>query len=151
MHGNSYFKNKCFYYFSFRNGRCVQDYMSVPLDSSWVTQMKIKGHLHPHLKHRSFEHKTFGGIMMKNDGLKIKVIVLVILLQSVKFNMVVWRGKWTKFLLWVLCILIYPNYFKYVNKIKIWNKLCSFNCGLLLRILFLQFCTCTLSEFRVWG
>ncbi len=63
--------------------------MSVPLDSFWVNQMKIKGHLHHHLKHRSFEHKTFGGIMMKNYGLKNKVIVLVILLQSVNFNMVV--------------------------------------------------------------
>ncbi len=36
--------------------------------------------------------------MMKNEGWKMKAIVLVILLQSVKFNMVVLRGKWTKFI-----------------------------------------------------
>ncbi len=51
-----------------------------------------QGHLHHHLTHRSFAHKTFV-VMIGKMKVENESFVLVILLQSVKFNMVVLRGK----------------------------------------------------------
>lgn len=54
---------------SFRNGQCVQDYMSALLASSWVTQMKIKGHLHRHHKHNLHE-----GLLEEITEMKVKTV-----------------------------------------------------------------------------